>query len=411
MLDPNVIRENPDSVKKGLSSRGMDPTLVDGFLRADSTWRELTSKIEGLRARKNKLGKDDQEKARKIKEEARELEAQLKPLEEQREAALLLIPNTPEERVPVGKDESGNVVLREVGKVPKFKFEPKDYLTLAGAGIDIERAGKVSGSRFGYILGDLPLLEFALVRFVFEKLSKHGFVPIVPPVLIKPEPMIGMGKNKFIADGDAFFIEKDNLYLVGTAEDTIGSLYMGETLDEKVLPLRFAGFSTAFRREAGSYGKDTKGILRVHQFDKVEMFSFTKPEDSVRENDFLLKMQEEIMQSLKLPYRVVHIVTGDMGFSASNQFDVETWMPSENKYRETHSCSNTTDFQSRGLGIKYKNGKGGGYVHTLNATGVAIGRMLIAILENNQNSKGKVAIPKVLQKYVGKKEIEEPQLP
>ena len=411
MLDPNVIRENPESVKKGLSSRGMDPTLVDGFLRADSTWRELTSKIEGLRARKNKLGKDDQEKARKIKEEARELEAQLKPLEEQREAALLLIPNTPEERVPVGKDESGNVVLRGVGKVPKFKFEPKDYLTLAGAGIDIERAGKVSGSRFGYILGDLPLLEFALVRLVFEKLSKHGFVPIVPPVLIKPEPMIGMGKNKFIADGDAFFIEKDNLYLVGTAEDTIGSLYMGETLDEKVLPLRFAGFSTAFRREAGSYGKDTKGILRVHQFDKVEMFSFTKPEDSVRENDFLLKMQEEIMQSLKLPYRVVHIVTGDMGFSASNQFDVETWMPSENKYRETHSCSNTTDFQSRGLGIKYKNGKGGGYEHTLNATGVAIGRMLIAILENNQNSKGKVAIPKVLQKYVGKKEIEEPQLP
>ena len=411
MLDPNVIRENPDSIKKSLSSRGMDPTLVDGFLRADSTWRELTSKIEGLRARKNKLGKDDQEKARKIKEEARELEAQLKPLEEQREAALLLIPNTPEERVPVGKDESGNVVLRGVGKVPKFKFEPKDYLTLAGAGIDIERAGKVSGSRFGYILGDLPLLEFALVRLVFEKLSKHGFVPIVPPVLIKPEPMIGMGKNKFIADGDAFFIEKDNLYLVGTAEDTIGSLYMGETLDEKVLPLRFAGFSTAFRREAGSYGKDTKGILRVHQFDKVEMFSFTKPEDSVRENDFLLKMQEEIMQSLKLPYRVVHIVTGDMGFSASNQFDVETWMPSENKYRETHSCSNTTDFQSRGFGIKYKNWKGGGYVHTLNATGVAIGRMLIAILENNQNSKGKVAIPKVLQKYVGKKEIEEPQLP
>ncbi|KKU19216.1 MAG: Serine-tRNA ligase [Candidatus Nomurabacteria bacterium GW2011_GWA1_46_11] len=411
MLNPNVIRENPDLVKRGISNRGGNPSLVDDFLKADSDWRELTGKIEELRARKNKLGKDDQEQARKIKEETKGLEVELKPLNERRETALLLIPNVPEERAPVGRDESGNVVLREVGKVPQFKFEPKDYLALAGAGIDIERAGKVSGTRFGYILGDLPLLEFALVRFVFEKLGKHGFVPIVPPVLIKPEPMIGMGKNKFIADGDAFFIEKDNLYLVGTAEDTIGSMYMGETLEEKALPLRFAGFSTAFRREAGSYGKDTKGILRVHQFDKVEMFSFTKPEDSIEENDFLLKMQEEIMQALNLPYRVVHISTGDMGFSASNQFDVETWIPSEGKYRETHSCSNTTDFQSRGLNIKYKNGKGGGYVHTLNATAVAIGRTLMAILENNQNSKGKVAIPKVLQKYVGKKEIEKPQLP
>jgi len=411
MLDPNFIRENPDLVKRGVSNRGGDPSLVSQFLEADSTWRELTGKLEGLRAKKNKLGKDDQEEARGIKEEVRELEIQLKSLSERREVLLLEIPNVPEDRVPVGKDESENVVLREVGKIPKFKFEPRDYLNLAGAGIDIERAGKVSGSRFGYILGDLARVEFALVRHVFDKLNKHGFIPIVPPVLIKPEPMIGMGKNKFIADGDAFFIEKDDLYLVGTAEDTIGSMYMGETLDEKVLPLRFVGFSSAFRREAGSYGKDTKGILRVHQFDKVEMFSFTKPEDSVAENDFLLKMQEEIVKSLDLPYRVIHLVTGDMGFSASNQFDVETWIPSEQKYRETHSCSNTKDFQSRGLDIKYKSGKGGGYVHTLNATGVAIGRMLIAILENNQDSEGRVKIPKVLQKYVGKKEIEKPKLP
>ncbi|MCR4260760.1 MAG: serine--tRNA ligase [Candidatus Colwellbacteria bacterium] len=411
MLDPNQVRENPDLVRNNLKDRGGNSAVVDDFLMADSAWRELTGEIEGLRAKKNKLGKEDQEEARKIKEETKELEINLKPLEDRKEALLLQIPNVPEERAPVGKDESENVVLREVGRAPKFKFEPKDYLTLAGGGIDVERAGKVSGSRFGYILGDLALLEFALVRFVFDKLDKYGFTPIVPPVLIKPEPMIGMGKSKFIADDDAFFIEKDNLYLVGTAEDTIGSMYMGETLHEEILPLRFVGFSSAFRREAGSYGKDTRGILRVHQFDKVEMFSFTKPEDSVAENDFLLKMQEEIMQSLKLPYRVVHLCTGDMGFSASNQFDVETWIPSENKYRETHSCSNTTDFQSRGLGIKYKNSKGGGYVHTLNATGVAIGRMLIAILENNQDSKGKVKIPKVLQKYVGKKEIEKPKLP
>lgn len=411
MLDINLIRENSDLVKEGIKNRGGDPILVDELLKADTLWRQLTGKIEELRARKNKLGKDDQEEGRKIKEDTRELEVELKSLDDRREAIMVQIPNIPEERVPVGKSEQDNVVLREVGKPTKFKFEPQDYLVLAGGGIDIERAGKVSGSRFGYILGDLALVEFALVRFVFEKLSKHGFVPIVPPVLIKPEPMIGMGKNKFIADGDAFFIEKDNLYLVGTAEDTIGSLYMGETLDEKVLPMRFVGFSSAFRREAGSYGKDTKGILRVHQFDKVEMFSFTKPENSVAENNFLLKMQEEIVQALDLPYRVVHISTGDMGFSASNQFDIETWIPSENKYRETHSCSNTTDFQSRGLNIKYKNGKGGGYIHTLNATGVAIGRMLIAILENNQDAKGRVLVPKVLQKYVGKKEIEKPKLP
>ena len=411
MLDINLVRDNPDLVKEGFKNRGGDPILVDELVKADTAWRQLTGKIEELRARKNKLGKDDQEEAKKIKEETRELEVELKSLGDRREAILLQIPNVPEGRVPVGKSELDNVVLREVGKPTKFKFKPQDYLALAGGGIDIERAGKVSGSRFGYILGDLVLVEFALVRFVFEKLSKHGFVPIVPPVLIKPEPMIGMGKNKFIADGDAFFIEKDNLYLVGTAEDTIGSLYMGETLDEKVLPLRFVGFSSAFRREAGSYGKDTKGILRVHQFDKVEMFSFTKPENSVAENDFLLKMQEEIVQALDLPYRIVHISTGDMGFSASNQFDVETWIPSENKYRETHSCSNTTDFQSRGLNIKYRDGKEGGYVHTLNATGVAIGRMLIAILENNQDAKGRVLVPKVLQKYVGKKEIERPKLP
>lgn len=411
MLDPNLVRENPESVKIGLKNRGGDPALVDKFLQLDASWRDLTGRLEGLRAKKNKLGKDDQEEARRLKEEARELEEQLKITSGQRESALLLLPNVPEQRTPVGRSEADNVVLREVGSVPKFKFAPRDYLTLAGSGIDTERAGKVSGSRFGYVLGDLALLEFALVRFVFDKLQKHKFVPIVPPVLIKPEPMVGMGKNKFIADGDAFFIEKDNLYLVGTAEDTIGAMYMGEVLDEALLPLRFVGFSSAFRREAGSYGKDTKGILRVHQFDKVEMFSFTKPEDSVAENDFLLSMQEEIMQSLNLPYRVVHLCTGDMGFGASNQFDVETWIPSENKYRETHSCSNTTDFQSRGLNTKYKYSKGVGYVHTLNATGVAIGRMLIAILENNQDSRGNVTVPRVLRKYVGKKEIQAPALP
>lgn len=406
MLDPDFIRDNIDLVKDGSQKKGVAPELVDNFLEADEQWRKLTLEVEQLRAEKNKLGREDQEKGKELKEKIKAIEESLTPLEEKREKILLEIPNPPENRVPVGKDESENVVLREVGDRPDFKFEPKDYLELAGDMIDTERAAKVSGSRFGYIKADLALMEFALVRYAFDKLTEHGFVPVVPPVLIKPEPMIGMGKHKFIEDDDAYYIEKDDLYLVGTAEDTIGSMHMGETLDSEKFPMRYVGFSTAFRREAGSYGKDTKGILRVHQFDKVEMFSFVGADKSVDENDFLLARQEEMMQELGLPYRIVHLVTGDIGFSATNQFDVETWIPSEGKYRETHSCSNTTDYQSRGLSIKYKDGSALKYVHTLNATAFAIGRTLIAILENYQTKSGAVKVPKVLQKYVGKKEIQ-----
>ncbi|MBU2101503.1 serine--tRNA ligase [Patescibacteria group bacterium] len=406
MLDPNLVRENPELVKKGMQDRGMDSSLVDVFLKIDEEWRELTAEIEKLRSDKNKLGKEDKDESRGLKEKIRALDDKLKVLEAERSAAFLELPSVPEERVPVGKDESENVVLREEGKKPKFNFEPKDYLELAGDMIDTKRAAKVSGSRFGYIMGDLALLEFGLVKYVFEKLAPYGFTPIVPPVLIKSEPMIGMGKTKFIAEGDAFYIKEDDLYLVGTAEDTIGPLYMDEILDDDILPKRFVGFSSAFRREAGSYGKDTKGILRVHQFDKAEMFSFARPEDSVAENDFLLERQEEIVKGLGLPYQVVHICTGDMGFTATNQFDIEAWIPSENKYRETHSCSNTTDFQSRGLNIKCKAKDGKmQYVHMLNATGIAIGRTLIAIIENYQTKDGRIKVPKVLQSYVGKKEI------
>ncbi|OGY56306.1 MAG: serine--tRNA ligase, partial [Candidatus Colwellbacteria bacterium RBG_13_48_8] len=300
----------------------------------------------------------------------------------------------------------------EVGQKPSFNFTARDYVGLAGGLIDTERAARVSGSRFGYLLGDLVLLEFALVRLALEKLAPHGFIPVVPPVLIKSEPMRDMGKTKFIEDGDAFYVKEDDLYLVGTAEDTIGPLHMGEVLPGDSLPRRYVGFSTAFRREAGSYGKDTRGIFRTHQFDKVEMFSFAKPEDSVAENDFLLQRQEEIVQALDLPYRTVKICTGEMGFTATNQYDLEVWLPSEKRYRETHSCSNTTDFQSRGLNIKYRNSEGGtDYVHMLNATGIAIGRTILVLLENHQTKDGNIKIPKVLQAYVGKKEIKGGLLP
>ncbi|PIR97859.1 MAG: serine--tRNA ligase [Candidatus Colwellbacteria bacterium CG10_big_fil_rev_8_21_14_0_10_42_22] len=402
MLDPNFIRENVDKVREGMKKRGMDAGIVDKFLAADMEWRTYLTEEEGIRAQRNVLGKEDRERSGALKRELKEKEPLKKDAWMRREEFLRAIPNIPEARVPVGKDEEDNVELSSWGKIPKFKFEPKDHMELAGPLINKEKASEVSGSRFSYILGDLALLEFALIKYVFEKLLPHGFIPVIPPVLVKSKTMVGMGKTKFIEDEDAYYLPADDLYLVGTAEDSIGPLHSNEIIDIKELPKRYVGFSTAFRREAGTYGKDVKGILRSHQFDKAEMFSFTRPEDSVKENEFLLKMQEEIMRGLGLPYRVVYICTADMGFTATNQYDIETWLPSEGKYRESHSCSNTTDFQSRGLNIKSSEGE---FVHMLNATGVAIGRMLIYILENNQTKDGKIKIPKALQPYVGKKEI------
>lgn len=404
MLDPAFVRDNPDRVREGVEKRGMQPSIVDEFLEVDEKWREAVRQFEEVRAEKKQLGKDDRERATELKEREKEASSVLKRLELERDRALERIPNIPEERVPVGKDEGDNKEIRKWGDLPSFGFEPKDYLTIAGPMIDTERAARVSGSRFGYLVGDVALLEFALVKYAFDKLLPYGFIPVVPPVLIKPGPMRAMGKVKFIEDGDAYYIHDDDLYLVGTAEDTLGPMHMGETMTK--LPRRYVGFSTAFRREAGSYGKDTKGILRVHQFDKVEMFSFTDPDESVKENDFLLERQEELVQGLGLPYRVVHISTGDMGFTATNQYDIEVWIPSEKRYRETHSCSNTADFQSRGLGIKNAKGE---YVHMLNATAFAIGRTLIAIIENYQTESGSVKVPEALREYAGKSEIKAPE--
>jgi len=409
MLNPDFIRENPGKVKEGVKNRGMESSIVDDFLKLDEKWRGGVSKLDELRAEKNKLGKDDRDEAKELKEKEKKLADTVGKIEDERSEALLQIPNVPEDRVPVGSDENDNKELRKWGKIPEFDFEPKDYVELSGGLIDTERAAKVSGSRFGYILGDLAILEFAIVKYAFEKLSENGFIPVVPPVLVRSENMKKMGKSKFIEEEGAYYIPDEDLYLVATAEDAIGPMHAGEIFDAKNLPRRYAGFSSAFRKEAGSYGKDTKGILRVHQFDKLEMFVFTKPEDSVEENDFLLKMQEEIMQGLEIPHRVVHLCTGDMGFTATNQYDIEAWIPSEGKYRETHSCSNVTDFQARGLNIKYSTGEGKPeHLHMLNATGVAIGRILIAIIENNQTEDGTIKIPKVLQDYANKSEIKVP---
>ncbi len=411
MLSIDLIRNNPIEVKDGISKKGTNPKLVDDFLALDKEWRELTKEVDDLRARQNELSaKRNIEEGKKAKVQIQELEGTLRRLEGDRLKILEQIPNLPAPDVPVGKDESANVVLREVGEKTKFDFELKDYLTLAGGLIDTERASRVAGSRFNYLLGNIVLLEFAILKLVFDKLLPKGFVPVVPPALVKSEVMRGMGKVKFIEDDDAYFIEKDNLYLIGSAEHSIGPLHSNEIVDAKSLPKRYIGFSTSFRREAGSYGKDTKGILRVHQFDKAEMFIFANPSKSEEEHQFLLACQEELMQSLGLPYRVVQIATGDMTFADSKQYDIETWIPSEGRYRETHSCSNTTDFQARGIGAKYRTPDGGTeFIHMLNATAFAMGRTIIAILENYQTKEGRVVIPEVLRDYVGKSEIEAPK--
>lgn len=428
MLDVNLIRKDPEAIKKGVSAKNIDPNLVDEFLELDVKWRTLVQKLDELRAKLNALSKERKiEEAKLVKQELKELEKDLPDLEAKRTATLKKLPNPPLADVPVGKDETANVVLREVGKKPKFDFPVRDYIELGQKLdlIDTERAAKVSGSRFGYLKREGPLLEFALIQLVLQFLTDEknikkivkeqklsilpkAFIPVIPPVLIKPESMAAMG---YVERGgeEIYYIEKDQLYLVGTSEQSIGPMHMGETFPKDSLPLRYVGFSTCFRREAGSYGKDTKGILRVHQFDKLEMFITCDPATSVEEHKLLLAIEEKLMQALELPYRVLNICSGDLGDPAAAKYDIEVWLPGQmggqGQYRETHSTSNTTDYQARRLSVKYKSADKTDYAHMLNGTAFAIGRILIAIMENYQTKTGTVKVPKVLQKYVGKKEI------
>jgi seryl-tRNA synthetase len=417
MIDLKLIREKTDFVKEKISQKGVDPSIVDQFLEIDKKRRDILSKIENLRAKKNLaeekiLTSENKEELRQLLKELKgvisQQEEDLKKIEEEWKKLWALIPNLPLEDVPIGKDENDNVVLREVGEKTKFRFSPKDYLQISEKLdiIDTLRAGKTSGTRFGFLKRGAALLEIALIRFAFERITKHGFIPIIPPVLIKPEPFWAMG---YLDRGkeEVYYLEKDNLYLIGTAEQILGPMHMDEVLKEEDLPLRYVGFSSCFRREAGSYGKDTKGILRVHQFDKIEMFIFSKPQESIKEHELLLSIEEELMQALRIPYRVLKICTGDLGDPAAAKYDIEAWLPGQNEgkgqYRETHSTSNCTDFQARRLNIKYQNKNTGKleFVHTLNGTGLAIGRTIIAIIENYQTQEGFIRVPKVLVPYMG----------
>ncbi|MFZ5365930.1 MAG: serine--tRNA ligase [Patescibacteria group bacterium] len=413
MLDINLIRENPEKVKVGIVAKGYDSKIVDKVLLADRKKREIQEEAEMLRAKRNKLAKIGKgtPEAKKLKERLKLVEQELRKAEEEFQELMLQVPNFPAPDVSFGKDESENKVIRSWGEPKEFGFKPKDHLELGELLdiIDVKRAGKVSGSRFGYLKNEGAILEFALVQLAFETLVKEGFIPVVPTVMIKKETMRGMGYLEHGGKEDMYILENDGLVLVGTSEQSIGPMHQGEVFEEKDLPRRYLGFSSCFRREAGAYGKDTRGILRVHQFDKVEMFSFTKPDQGDREHEYLLSLEEKLVQLIEVPYRVVKMCTGDLGAPAARKYDIECWIPSQEKYRETHSTSTCTDFQARRLNIRYKTTDNRQqtteFVHTLNGTAFAIGRTLIAILENYQQKDGSVLVPKTLQKYTGFEKI------
>ena len=410
MIDIELIRENPDKVKEKCKKKKSNVD-IDRILDLDKKRREMIKNIEELKSEQNRISrmyKKRDKRAKEIKEKIKKLEPELKHIEEEFYKLMLEVPNLPLDDVPYGENENDNVIIEEVNERPKFNFPIKDYLTL-GLNldiIDIERASKVCGSRFGYLKNEGAILEFALINYTLDTILKEGFVPIIPPVMIKEKAMRAMGYIEGLDKQEMYYLPSDELYLVGTSEQSIGPYYMDEILKESDLPKRFLGFSTCFRREAGSYGKDTKGIFRVHQFDKLEMFSLVKPENSIKEHLYLLSLQRKLLDGLKLPYRIVRICTGDLSFPSASSFDIETWFPSQNKYRETHSTSNCTDFQTRRLNIRCKNKDGKKFFpHSLNATAFAIGRTIIAILENYQQKDGSIEIPEVLKKYVGKDKI------
>ena len=403
MVDIKKLRENPDFFKKATADKQRGSGLVDEVLKLDGEKRNLLQKVETLRAERNKLGKEDIERGKQIKVDLSGLKADLSRVDKELEEMLWKLPNPAMPDVPVGKNENENVEVRKWGEIPKFDFAPKAHWQLGESLdlIDTQRAGKVSGTRFGYLKNEGVLLELALLNFGLKKLIEKGFTPVLPPVMIAKEVMSALGYNNYGFD-ETYQIVDEDLVLVATAEHALVPYYKDEILTEGDLPKRFVGFSSAFRKEAGSYGKDTKGILRVHQFNKLEMVSFCKPEDSQKEHEFILGIEEELMQTLKIPYHVTQMCTGDLGDPAAAKFDIEAWFPSENIYRETHSCSNCTDYQARRLNIRFKRKTGEiEFVHILNGTAFSE-RPILAILENYQKPDGTVEVPEVLRQFVGK---------
>jgi seryl-tRNA synthetase len=414
MLDLKLIRSEPERVKTALSRRGA-AEQVDELLALDARRRQLLPEVESAQAERKTLSKQIGE-AKQAGEDAEGLMRTVQGLKERIESGkeelekvdaelsriVVSLPNLPDPDAPEGMTEDDAVVLREVGALPEFDFEPRDHLDIGTelGLIDMEAGARLSGSRFAYLKGDLVMLELALVRFAIELVRAEGHEPIVPPVLVREEALEGTG---FLpGDRDQIYeIPKDDLFLTGTSEVALASLHADQILDAGSLPLRYCGFSTCFRREAGAAGRDTRGIFRVHQFDKVEMFSFVAPEESAAEHERLLAIEERTLGELEIPYRVVNVAVGDLGAPAAKKYDCEAWIPSQERYRELTSCSNTTDYQARRLGCRYRaaDGESPQAVHTLNGTAVAVGRTMIALIENRQDRDGGFTLPKTLHKY------------
>ena len=415
MVDLKLIREHPDTYKAALRKKRADPSLIDRLLEADRRRRDLVRQVEALRAAQNRASQEIPRLAgaareeriaemKRIAAEAKALDPALQEADAALEDTLRRIPNPPHDSVPDGGPEDA-VTLRTVGAPPRLPFVPRDHVDLGVALdlLDLGHAAQVSGSRSYYLRREGALLQLALIRYAVDWLVAAGFTPVVPPVLIRRETMIGMMGGTALDEQMVYRIEGEDLALAGTSEMALGAMLSGEALSEADLPIRLCGISTCFRREAGAHGKDTRGMFRVHQFDKVEMFSFSHPDRSWDEHEYLVGLQERLWQTLDLPYRVVDIAAGDLGDPAARKYDIETWMPGRGAYAETQSCSNCTDFQSRRLNIRFRRKDGGAmeFVHTLNGTAVACTRAIIAILENFQQADGRIRIPPPLVPYMG----------
>ncbi len=411
MIDVAVLRHQPDVLSASLERRGIEID-VDGLVELDARRRTVRITAEELRAEQKNAGKsiaqlEGEEReaaiaaAGELAERYKAALAEADALDARFNEQWTALPNLTDPTAADGLTDEDNEEVTRWGDTPDAEWL-KDHVDLGETHgfLDIERAAKLSGTRFGALLGPMVRLEFALVQYAFDHLEPHGFVPVAPPVLVREQALYGTGF--FPGDREQVYaVEADDLYLVGTSEVSIAGMMADEILDQDSLPLRFAGFSTCFRRESGTYGKDTRGIFRVHQFDKVEMFSFCEPERSQDEHDFLLEREEELAQGLEIPYRVVNVAAGDLGASAAKKYDIEAWFPGQGRYREITSTSNTTDYQSRRLKIRYRSGEGNRLVHTLNGTAIAVGRWLIAIVENHQQKDGSIAVPEALLPYVG----------
>ena len=412
MIDVAILRKHPDALEHSLERRGVSLD-VEALAELDRDRRQARGDAESLRSRQKEAGESIKKLGGVARDEAiteagrlsldyKTALATADELDESFNDQWVMLPNMTDESAADGLTEDDAVELRTWGSVVPTFEGMLDHVDLGSAlgVIDIERASKVSGSRFGFLIGDLVRLELALVNFALDRLAPHGFVPVAPPILVREEALVGTGF--FPGDREQVYaLAEDDLFLVGTSEVPLAAFHGDEILAAEDLPVRYAGFSTCFRREAGTYGKDTRGIFRVHQFDKVEMFSFCAPDASVQEHEFLLEREEEIVQALEIPYRVVNVAAGDLGASAAKKYDIEAWFPGQERYREITSTSNTTDYQSRRLKVRYKSDSGNQLVHTLNGTAVAVGRTIIAIMENHQRPDGSIAVPEALRPYTG----------